>query len=296
MHEGVTYCRQHATTLIKTKSPTSSVPGPSSFNFIPDPNIKEEKNPLKTETPSHITAMFKQFDVEKCMICQKTVYSTEKITFGDLKQQQIFHKACLKCSHCGIKLDVSTYGSSNNVIYCKVHLKEFGKPEQAKSDNAYFVSPLRNESEYTPQYENPREGSKQSEFVPKQDVQQQVSRMTINEDTPKEVEVMIREEQSEEVQREEVQTEDSFSEESEEDRRKKEREERRRKREAELSENTEVRDSGEMSEEDREKRKKEREQRKKEREDQDRKEQEESDRRAEERAEERKKRMEELRN
>src|SRR5689334_17825765 len=84
------------------------------------------------------------------MSCGKTVYATEKVILEDLKQQNIFHKTCLRCSHCNISLDISNCGSAAGKIFCKVHLKEFGKPEQAK-DGGFFVSPLASRDEnYVP--------------------------------------------------------------------------------------------------------------------------------------------------
>jgi uncharacterized membrane protein YqiK len=80
---------------------------------------------------------------EKCKICGKTVYATEKLVTQELKQQTIYHKLCFKCSVCSIKLDVSSYGSSGGVIYCIPHLKQYGKPEQAKGAS-FFISPLAN--------------------------------------------------------------------------------------------------------------------------------------------------------
>ncbi|PRP74716.1 hypothetical protein PROFUN_16148, partial [Planoprotostelium fungivorum] len=49
----------------------------------------------------------------------------------ELKGNSIYHKSCLKCSVCNIQLDLSTFGSINGVIYCKVHLKA-AAPEMAK--------------------------------------------------------------------------------------------------------------------------------------------------------------------
>jgi hypothetical protein len=41
---------------------------------------------------------------------------------------------------------VSTYGSSGGVIYCKVHLKQYGKPEASK--DVGFISPLHKPVSY----------------------------------------------------------------------------------------------------------------------------------------------------
>ena len=144
-HEGSIYCRPHlkSATVTNVKPASSNVSVPSSFV----PEVKEERSNQKSETPSHIAEKFKGLgNSEKCRSCGKSVYATEKLIVEELKQQHIYHKQCLRCSKCNIQLDASTYGSASGVIYCKVHLKQMSLPEQVKSENAYFVSPLRSAS------------------------------------------------------------------------------------------------------------------------------------------------------
>ena len=102
-------------------------------SFVPE--TQEEKKTEKAATPEHIgkqgcntrpdliAAKFKEAPSEKCRACGKTVYLAEKLVVPDLKQQHIYHKNCLRCTKCDMKLDLSNYGTDNGRIFCKVHLK-----------------------------------------------------------------------------------------------------------------------------------------------------------------------------
>jgi len=141
---GVVYCKNHLKEAQAGQQKTvisSYVATPVSFI----PEVLSEKPAEKNQTPDHISAKFKGLGAsgEKCKSCGKTVYSVEKVVAEGLnKPANIYHKQCLKCSHCDVKLDVSSYGMANGVLFCNIHLKQFGKPEQVKSENSYFISPL----------------------------------------------------------------------------------------------------------------------------------------------------------
>jgi len=101
-------------------------------------------------------------ETDKCKSCGKSVYATEKVNVPGLdKQFSVYHKNCLECSVCNVKLNVSNYGSANGVLYCQVHLKQFGKPEQVKGDNSYFVSPLASND---PSYKSGPQGSEETRY------------------------------------------------------------------------------------------------------------------------------------
>lgn len=57
---------------------------------------------------------------EKCHVCAKTVYATEKIS----ADEKVFHKSCLKCTHCNKVLSTGNYASMDSVYYCKPHFKQ----------------------------------------------------------------------------------------------------------------------------------------------------------------------------
>jgi len=147
---GKIYCATHLKEVNATNRPTGSATTSSSGSFIPE--VKDDKSAQKSDTPSHIAEKFKGLGgSEKCKACGKTVYATEKVVHAELTTQSIYHKGCLKCSKCNISLDVTTMKTQSGVMYCKVHLP---KAEMVKSEGAYFVSPLKGTSEYTPQHED----------------------------------------------------------------------------------------------------------------------------------------------
>jgi len=149
---GIYYCKPHFKQLFaakgnydegfgrERKGTGSSMTAPTSFV----PKVEEESKPQKKELNPETAEKFKNLgagtSTERCKSCGKSVYATERIVVEELKNQVIFHKNCLRCSHCNIKLDLSTYGSSSGTIFCKVHLKQYGKPEASK--DVGFISPL----------------------------------------------------------------------------------------------------------------------------------------------------------
>jgi Pyruvate/2-oxoacid:ferredoxin oxidoreductase delta subunit len=258
--DGKIYCKNHLKEVTGTDKPVAatgmtSTGGGSSASFIPE--VKDEKLTEKGTTPDHIAAKFKGIGSggEKCKACQKTVYAAERIVVEELKQQTIFHKRCLKCTHCGIQLDLSTFGSAGGTIFCKVHLKQYGKPEQARSDAGIFISPLANKTEgYVPGArdefgrsevegerkegteggeDRPRSPSEGADDVPKDD-----ERRDEGEPQPEHTDEERKDEgESQPEQREENNNEaegrGADDSENQEDERKKKREERQRQREEE---------------------------------------------------------------
>lgn len=61
---------------------------------------------------------------EKCHECNKTVYLTEKIVVEDKEEKRLYHKACLKCSHCKKTLSLGNYASMGGEFFCKPHFKQ----------------------------------------------------------------------------------------------------------------------------------------------------------------------------
>uniref|UniRef100_W5M756 LIM domain and actin binding 1a n=1 Tax=Lepisosteus oculatus TaxID=7918 RepID=W5M756_LEPOC len=60
---------------------------------------------------------------ETCVSCQKTVYPLERL----IANQQIYHNACFRCSHCNSKLSLSTFASLHGTVYCKPHFNQLFK-------------------------------------------------------------------------------------------------------------------------------------------------------------------------
>eukprot|EP01117_Protostelium_nocturnum_P019597 TRINITY_DN8539_c0_g1_i4.p1 TRINITY_DN8539_c0_g1~~TRINITY_DN8539_c0_g1_i4.p1 ORF type:complete len:613 (-),score=298.29 TRINITY_DN8539_c0_g1_i4:108-1946(-) len=134
---GVIYCKNHLKEAelneLKEKSAGGSSFSSSPKSFVPEVGSEEKKPKPSTDTPDHIASKFKSLGTaEKCKACGKSVYATEKIVVEELNSSSIYHKACLKCTTCNVKVDLSTFGSSGGVIYCKTHLKKEAAPEMAK--------------------------------------------------------------------------------------------------------------------------------------------------------------------
>jgi len=305
---GKNYCLTHLKEVNSANNRPNVVA--TSSSFIPE--VKEEKIVQKSETPSHIAEKFKGLGLsEKCKSCGKSVYATEKQTVEELKGQSIYHKNCFRCSKCSIQLDVSNMGSSSGVLYCKVHLKQFGQPELHKAEGAYFVSPLHNVADYQPQHETPEQfdNTKKENF-------QSLAKSSDNsspEPSPKLLSPVqspassrresleVESEEKKETQnfnatederrkrreeREKQRLDEERKSEEEREKREKEREERRRSRN--ISSSNEDTDS----QSDLEKRRREREERRKQQEEESKREEEEQQRKS----EERRKRLEALRN
>ncbi|KAK1419115.1 hypothetical protein QVD17_28273 [Tagetes erecta] len=58
--------------------------------------------------------------LEKCKVCEKTVYFLEMITADGVT----YHKTCFTCSQCKGKLTMSTYSSLDGVLFCKPHFEQ----------------------------------------------------------------------------------------------------------------------------------------------------------------------------
>ncbi|XP_071685979.1 LIM domain-containing protein WLIM2a-like [Rutidosis leptorrhynchoides] len=58
--------------------------------------------------------------LEKCKVCEKTVYFLEMISADGIN----YHQTCFKCSQCNGKLTISTYSSLEGVLFCKPHFEQ----------------------------------------------------------------------------------------------------------------------------------------------------------------------------
>jgi len=135
---GVFYCKPHFKQLFATKGnysdgfgvdkPTAkwspqAITTPTSFV----PVDKDEKDSgAKKDTPSGIASRFAKTSIgsEKCLACDKPVYATEKSVIEEKDGRKIYHKTCLKCTHCSCVLTLSNYAAMDGTLYCKPHLKQ----------------------------------------------------------------------------------------------------------------------------------------------------------------------------
>jgi len=54
---------------------------------------------------------------EKCCKCGKSVYVVEKLAI----LEKVWHKACFKCTTCGMTLNMKNYAATGGWPYCKAH-------------------------------------------------------------------------------------------------------------------------------------------------------------------------------
>jgi len=283
------YCKNHLKEQLEINKPVATSFLSNKATFIPETE-KSETPKEKSETPEHIKEKFRSFSssTEKCTSCGKTVYSTERIIVEELKVQKPYHKNCLRCNHCNVKLDLSTYGSARGVIYCKVHLKEIGKPEQAK-DTSFFVSPLKKQNDYAPEHGDPSEHVQTSQDDEDRS-QQRNDEQTSQQDNEYQGKG---EEEGEQRRREEQEEQRRREEQEEQEQQEQQEQQKRREEEEQRAQETKPSSSSQETEEDeQEKRKRQREERRKKLEEEKRKEEEERQKRA----EKRRRRLEALKN
>jgi len=136
---GVMYCKPHFKQLFATKgnydegfgkdkltskwAPNAAPASAGANSFVPVDKAEDAKPAEKKDTPSSIASRF-QRSTDKCEKCTKTVYATEKIVIEEKEGKKVFHKACLRCTHCAVVLTLGNYASMNGVTYCKPHLKQ----------------------------------------------------------------------------------------------------------------------------------------------------------------------------
>ncbi|GAB1609709.1 uncharacterized protein LOC115217577 isoform X1 [Argonauta hians] len=85
-------------------------------------NIQEEaKKDLAKGMPKKERAnKFAPVQVEKCAACEKTVYAMERVEAN----KNIYHRSCLKCSHCNTKLTPAKFAVNQGIMYCTPHFKQ----------------------------------------------------------------------------------------------------------------------------------------------------------------------------
>lgn len=139
---GVMYCKPHFKQLFATKgnydegfgkekltskwSPNAPPASAGGASFVPVDKTDDAKPAEKKDTPTAVASRFQKstFTVEKCEKCGKTVYATEKIVIEEKEGKKVYHKACLRCTHCAVVLTLGNYAAMNGVTYCKPHLKQ----------------------------------------------------------------------------------------------------------------------------------------------------------------------------
>jgi cysteine/glycine-rich protein len=82
--------------------------------------VKQEKKATTTQVSSGGSTTSGK---EKCAVCSKTVYPTERMSIDGT----LFHQDCLKCTQCNKKISNTNFGKLDGKYYCKPHTLELIK-------------------------------------------------------------------------------------------------------------------------------------------------------------------------
>ncbi|XP_051865495.1 LIM domain and actin-binding protein 1a isoform X4 [Pristis pectinata] len=86
--------------------------------------VKQQRPTMEIQNiPAKPVKKFQLPARELCVTCQKTVYPMERL----VANQQVFHNACFRCSHCNMKLSLGNFASLHGNIYCKPHFSQLFK-------------------------------------------------------------------------------------------------------------------------------------------------------------------------
>ena len=67
---------------------------------------------------------------DKCVVCGKTAYAMERM----VADKKVFHKTCMKCTHCSKTLGLGNFAALNGKYYCKPHFKQLFQSKGNYSD------------------------------------------------------------------------------------------------------------------------------------------------------------------
>ncbi|MES1904469.1 MAG: hypothetical protein MHPSP_000393 [Paramarteilia canceri] len=68
--------------------------------------------------------------IEKCPVCNTTVYPVEKIPF----RSEAYHKSCFKCSDCKCALSIGMGNFCENKILCEKCVKAHSVKSMSKNN------------------------------------------------------------------------------------------------------------------------------------------------------------------
>merc|ERR1711879_906445 len=91
-----------------------------------------DDNRVDTPTPGTKTSTGGGLKIksEKCSVCGKTAYAMDKMVADGV----VFHKTCMKCTHCNKTLGLGNFAALNGKYYCKPHFKQLF---QSKGNYSY---------------------------------------------------------------------------------------------------------------------------------------------------------------
>ncbi len=110
--DGKFYCRRHA----KELQPTSHSNAPGA---VPDEKPASAASADEGEGGSGTAS-----NTERCAVCSKRVYATERVPIDTAAGPVVLHKPCLKCADCSTKLEMGAFTLVDGKFYCKRHAKD----------------------------------------------------------------------------------------------------------------------------------------------------------------------------
>jgi len=109
----------------------------SSGSTETSPSNEQKKAAFSERRVNTWSAAKFQAESNKCVTCGKTVYATEKI----VADEKVFHKQCLRCSHCNCQLKLGNYASLSGQLFCKPHFKQLFKTKGNYSEGFGKLKP-----------------------------------------------------------------------------------------------------------------------------------------------------------
>jgi hypothetical protein len=111
--DGAFYCKRHAKD--HTSVSHNNAPG-----AIPDEKASADGGAGAGES----TAASGAADTERCLVCKKKVFATERMPIDGVGDASVIHRTCLKCADCSTTLKVDTYTRIGDAFYCKRHAQD----------------------------------------------------------------------------------------------------------------------------------------------------------------------------
>jgi hypothetical protein len=108
--------------------PTTLEDRMSSFTVDDKPAVADVKVPQVTVSAAG--GPLPPIKKDACAVCGKTVYAMEKM----VADKVLFHKNCMKCTHCSKTLGLGNFAALNGKYYCKPHFKQLFQTKGNYSD------------------------------------------------------------------------------------------------------------------------------------------------------------------
>merc|ERR1712232_1233590 len=119
------------------------------------PKITKSSVPERVDTPTisvtppqSSSGVGLKIKSETCVVCGKRVYAMDKMVADGV----IFHKTCMKCTHCNKTLGLGNFAALNGKYYCKPHFKQLFQQKGNYSDGFGEEKPTAKWAPQAPAY------------------------------------------------------------------------------------------------------------------------------------------------